>query len=599
MTGNLGRVRVAVIVWLALSAAPAFASSLANDGFGDGDRNNDGTLDLAAGLTVQDPQDRGVPFWAKSTNQSQAVVDDSGALGSGLALQVVPNDQSSAAIVSHYAATTLNDGDTITLSFDARIDKPPTVGDATTDRRFRFGLYSSNSDGGHDYQMHHDGDSSATTVDNWSGFMGQVDVGPAYTTVFGLKQNNSKVNGGGLLGGSGVTFATSADSAAALSDAGKRHFTISVSRSGEAVTVSGSVDGVEISGGTQDATGGTLGPISFVFDSLAIGFGSFKDSDFLIDNVSVTHKAANENEPPIASLAASPSSGDPPLTVDFDASASSDPDGSIVSYSFDFGDGSAPLVQASPAASYTYANAGSFNASVTVTDDRGATAQHSLTIAVGNVAPPPNQAPTASFSANPASGVAPLAVSFDASASTDPDGSIVDYVFDFGDGSARLSQSAPTASHTYAKEGAYLATLIVTDDGGATAQQALLVNVQRAPVSAPVPVLGVSPSVVKLGQIVSFFGGGSYSPDQRAVKNYTFNFGDASAPQTQPTPTAPHTYKRKGTYIASLTVADDAGNSSAVAAQVVVTVNDDDGGGAFGWLTLLPLAVLAAWRRRP
>lgn len=79
--------------------------------------------------------------------------------------------------------------------------------------------------------------------------------------------------------------------------------------------------------------------------------------------------------------------------------------------------------------------------------------------------PPPNQAPVAAFSLSPASGTAPLPVSFDGSGSADPDGSIVDYAWDFGDGDTGSGQ---TTTHTYTTPGTYTPSLTVTDNDGAT-----------------------------------------------------------------------------------------------------------------------------------
>ena len=76
------------------------------------------------------------------------------------------------------------------------------------------------------------------------------------------------------------------------------------------------------------------------------------------------------NQAPAAWFTANPTSGDAPLTVSFDASSSSDTDGNIVSYSWTFGDG-ARGTGVSP--SHTYASAGIYTVSLTVTDDRGAT----------------------------------------------------------------------------------------------------------------------------------------------------------------------------------------------------------------------------------
>jgi PKD repeat protein len=80
------------------------------------------------------------------------------------------------------------------------------------------------------------------------------------------------------------------------------------------------------------------------------------------------------NQPPNADFTISPSSGTAPLTVTFDATASSDPDGSIASYSWDFGDGSAPGAGAQ--VSHTYTALGNLTVRLTVADAEGL--QHSL-----------------------------------------------------------------------------------------------------------------------------------------------------------------------------------------------------------------------------
>jgi len=78
-----------------------------------------------------------------------------------------------------------------------------------------------------------------------------------------------------------------------------------------------------------------------------------------------------------------------------------------------------------------------------------------------------NAAPTASFTATPSSGNAPLVVAFDASASTDRDGSIASYSWSFGDSG---SATGVAASHTFVSGGSYTVTLTVTDNRGATGQ---------------------------------------------------------------------------------------------------------------------------------
>ena len=93
-------------------------------------------------------------------------------------------------------------------------------------------------------------------------------------------------------------------------------------------------------------------------------------------------------------------------------------------------------------------------------------------IAVGSfpegVAVTPDQGPVASFSAT----TAPVgqAAGFDASASSDPDGTVASYHWDFGDGSSQTTKS-PTTTHTYATAGARMVTLTVTDDAGCSTAQ--------------------------------------------------------------------------------------------------------------------------------
>jgi PKD repeat protein len=92
----------------------------------------------------------------------------------------------------------------------------------------------------------------------------------------------------------------------------------------------------------------------------------------------------------------------------------------------------------------------------------------SYTIAGNAPCLPPNTAPTAVLTGTPQKGPAPLVVNFSGAGSTDPDAgdSIASYTFDFNDGSAPVTQSSPTISHTYNAPGVYTAQLTVTDSHG-------------------------------------------------------------------------------------------------------------------------------------
>ena len=79
------------------------------------------------------------------------------------------------------------------------------------------------------------------------------------------------------------------------------------------------------------------------------------------------------------------------------------------------------------------------------------------------------RAPTAALSVTPASGVAPLAVTADASGSTDPQGQTLSYTFNFGDGTTLPAQPGATATHSYSTAGTYTVTVTVTNTAALSA----------------------------------------------------------------------------------------------------------------------------------
>ena len=176
------------------------------------------------------------------------------------------------------------------------------------------------------------------------------------------------------------------------------------------------------------------------------------------------------NQSPTASFTANPASGVAPLNVSFNASNSSDSDGVIISYAWDFKDGSTGTGQT---INHTFSSTGSYNVKLTVIDNEGATDSTTKIITVTEPTTP-NQSPTASFTANPASGVAPLNVSFNASNSSDSDGVIISYAWDFKDGSTGTGQ---TINHTFSSTGSYNVKLTVIDNEGATDSTTKIITV--------------------------------------------------------------------------------------------------------------------------
>lgn len=170
------------------------------------------------------------------------------------------------------------------------------------------------------------------------------------------------------------------------------------------------------------------------------------------------------NQSPVASFTATPSL----MSVALNASASTDPDGTVVGYSWAFGDGTTGT---GVTANHTYATAGTYTVTLTVTDNLGATGTTTRQV---TATPPANQSPTASFTAS-SNG---LGVSVDGAASSDPDGSVTGYAWNFGDGG---TSTGNPASHTYATAGTYTITLTVTDNQGATASTTRDVTVVAPP----------------------------------------------------------------------------------------------------------------------
>ena len=169
--------------------------------------------------------------------------------------------------------------------------------------------------------------------------------------------------------------------------------------------------------------------------------------------------AETTQQAPEAQISASTAQGSVPLSVTFDGTASTD-DGSIATYAWDFGDGE---TADTATITHTYADAGTYTAKLTVTDNDGLSDDATQEIVVEGSAPSDPATPEAEFSVSTNSGNTPLTVTFDASASTDSDGSIATYAWDFGDGE---TGEATTTTHTYVETGTYTAKLTVTDNDG-------------------------------------------------------------------------------------------------------------------------------------
>ncbi|MGH3736877.1 MAG: S8 family serine peptidase [Micromonosporaceae bacterium] len=135
-------------------------------------------------------------------------------------------------------------------------------------------------------------------------------------------------------------------------------------------------------------------------------------------------------------------------TCSFDAGNSTDPDGSITGYAWDFGDGTTGTGRTT---SHTYPRSGYYSVRLTVTDNQGKTNSNRRMVKAGDLPP------TAAFTARCSGG----GCSFDGSASSDEEGAVAGYAWNFGDGT---TANGRTASHRYPNVSArYQVTLTVTD----------------------------------------------------------------------------------------------------------------------------------------
>ena len=148
-----------------------------------------------------------------------------------------------------------------------------------------------------------------------------------------------------------------------------------------------------------------------------------------------------------------PPVGEYPFTVEFRAIHAG---GTGVEYLWDFGDG---LTGTGPIVTHTYGRKGTFPVYLTAVGPGGPLQAHTEVQVQ-------SKAPLAWFTVTPAMGaVVRSPVTFDGSPSSDPDGTVVDYVWDFGDGTG-ASSSNPTLTHTYERAGSYTVTLVVRDADG-------------------------------------------------------------------------------------------------------------------------------------
>ncbi len=245
------------------------------------------------------------------------------------------------------------------------------------------------------------------------------------------------------------------------------------------------------------------------------------------------------NHAPVAD--AGPEIATADLFVDLDASGSSDADGDLLTYTWDFGDGTA--AQQGRQVRHAFPRAGRYPVTLVVDDGTGLDNARATSATVVVIDAPPIA--VAGGNRDVCSG---FPILFDGSASVDPDGGRLLYSWDFGDGT---TSDIVNPNKTYEVPGAYPVTLTVRDESGAltgTATDRIAALVREGPISN-----AGADIVACTNQQVRFDGTGSTDADG-AVNAFAWTFGDgATGSGDRPT----HVFTQAGRYTVNLTITGD------------------------------------------
>lgn len=233
---------------------------------------------------------------------------------------------------------------------------------------------------------------------------------------------------------------------------------------------------------------------------------------------------------------------------------------SACSYAWNFGDGT---TGSGIATTHEYRTVGSFLASLTVIDSRGAQATISRAVTVTASTPP-----TASFVMSPTPVGINQDVFFNAEQSrATPPRRIVTYGWNFGDG---RTATGVTVSRSFPTNGTYNIVLTVTDDAGAFAQATQTLTVGAAGSGPTAGTVTVSPTPVTTA-ITAFFNASAFTAGTAPIATYRFNYGDGSADDVGTSATQSHRFTVAGIYTVRVTATDTLGRTATATLTVTVT----------------------------
>ncbi len=271
------------------------------------------------------------------------------------------------------------------------------------------------------------------------------------------------------------------------------------------------------------------------------------------------------NQPPVVALKC-PASTSVNLKTALDTTGTGDADGQIVSCSVQVDGKEVSKAQTCAQLDVTFSAAGTPKVVVVAVDDKGADASASCTINVSAT----NKPPVVGL-ACPSSVEVGKAANFDASKSSDADGTIKSFAWTYGDGSATVTGTSALTNHVFDKAGSFEVSVVVTDDKGATGAGSCVVAAKAANVTPTAKL--VCPGSLVLGANGTFDGSGSTDSDG-TIKSYTFVFSDSSPTATGTASKVTRSFSKAGTITVTMTVVDDLGGEGKASCSVPVSASN-------------------------
>lgn len=331
---------------------------------------------------------------------------------------------------------------------------------------------------------------------------------------------------------------------------------------------------------------GSIESISWTLGDGATGYGSevshvYQEAGSYVVELTVTDDQETSdrsskwvtismpNEAPTASFVFSCTE----LECSFNATGSSDPDGDITAWNWDFGDGGSASGQLQ---NHNFGSAGTYSVNLSVTDNDGAvdawtrSVQVSVTPPDPDPEPEPGPDPEPEPEPEPTSNVSPQAefsyscndldCTFNAEGSSDPDGELSAFNWNFGDG---FSASGSQVDHRFDASGSYTVRLEVTDNEGAS-------DSRNRTVSVEIQKSNSSPKAsfsVECEELVCKFDAGASQDVGGAITSYGWSMGNGASMSGK---TVEKDFVISGTYQVTLTVEDDSGETGSTSRTIEV-----------------------------